>query len=482
MAIGQHEQLRGMLTQLPVRTRALPGGDHIVVAQTGRFFRAGQAFIDRQTTGTPSSEDLGFLRANGYAYERQHDLAHLAHLHGLARRSLVTKDLDYLILVPTLRCNLACSYCQVSRASENSRSHDWTETTLRHVLALIDGMTATSVKIEFQGGEPTLRPDLIEAVIEASVAKFEQVSFVICTNLSRVDAVTLALFDRADVHISTSLDGALTQHQAARTITDAATATFADNLALILERYGPDKVSALPTLDPRNPPDIDALIDAFAGRGLTRIFLRPINYQGFARKRHDHSRSTDATWQAYYTRFVHTLIDRNWANRDQLLEETYLSLCLRRIFQPGHDRHVDLRNPNPAGVDYVVIDHDGAVYPTDEARMLTRSGVIDLRIGDVVTGWQTEARALLSAHGDNRDDPACRACAYQPYCGRDVVDDLSRYGRIDLPRHETEFCRRHLAMFDLAFELIYDPDPKVQYSVRRWLRVRGDAIALGPTS
>ncbi|NWM55125.1 His-Xaa-Ser system radical SAM maturase HxsB, partial [Escherichia coli] len=76
----------------------------------------------------------------------------------------------------------------------------------------------------------------------------------------------------------------------------------------------------------------------------------------------------------------------------------------RRIFQPGTDRHVDLRNPNPLGQDYVVIDHDGLVYPTDEARMLSRSGVIDLAIGDVRSGWTGERRDLLNAHSSNFDD------------------------------------------------------------------------------
>jgi len=48
-----------------------------------------------------------------------------------------------------------------------------------------------------------------------------------------------------------------------------------------------------------------------------------------------------------------------------------------------------------------------------------------------------------------------------------------------LPRTDTAFCRRHLSLFDLAFDLIYDPDPAAQYSLRRWLKVRGDEIRLG---
>src|SRR3546814_20149246 len=80
-------------------------------------------------------------------------------------------------------------------------------------------------------------------------------------------------------------------------------------------------------------------------------------------------------------------MERNWADRAHVLEESYLSICLRRIFQPGRDRHVDLRNPNPMGIDYIVVDYDGIVYPTDEARMLARSGVVDLAIGHFATGW-----------------------------------------------------------------------------------------------
>src|SRR5690606_10431810 len=113
----------------------------------------------------------------------------------------------------------------------------------------------------------------------------------------------------------------------------------------------------LPTIDPHAPPDADALIDSFARLGFDSIYLRPINYQGFARKHHPASRDAGADWRAYHAAFIRRLIARNWADRDKLLEESYFSLLLRRIFRPGEDRHVDLRNPNPVGRDYIVIDH-----------------------------------------------------------------------------------------------------------------------------
>lgn len=466
------------MTFLPLRARATAGGDVLLVSDSGRFAAASSAFVDRIWDLDLSEPDRRLLERRGLAVEREDELGMLAHAYALAERISRPQSLDYLILVPTLRCNLSCSYCQVSRVGEGRSGFDWTDETLEAVLAALDGLSTKHVKIEFQGGEPTLRPDLIRAVIERC-ERFEDRQFVICTNLQELGAEILELFDRDDLYISTSLDGDSATHGRNRTGLEARTIRFLENLEFVIDRYGPSKVSALPTIDPRNPPDIDALIDAYARHGLRSIFLRPINYQGFARKRHGDSREQDEGWRTYHRAFVRRLIERNWEDRSQILEETYLGICLRRIFRPGHERHVDLRNPNPMGLDYIVIDHDGTVYPTDEARMLARSGVVDLSIGHVSAGWAGEKRDLLNREATNQFDAACSRCVYQPFCGRDLVDDLARYGRIDLPRTETDFCRKHLGIFDFLFELIYSDEPAVRYSLSRWLRLPGTPEILG---
>jgi His-Xaa-Ser system radical SAM maturase HxsB len=452
-------------------------GRWLFVDEAGRFFETSNAFHERFVANALSEADCTFLDDQGQGPALPGSLTDLARRREAARRLATVGPLDYLILVPTLRCNLSCTYCQVSRAAIGASNYDWTEDTLERVLALLDGLTTPSIKIEFQGGEATLRLDLVRSVIERC-GRFAEREFVICTNLSRVDDDFLALADRDDVFISTSLDGDVGTHETNRTHGAAETQAFLGNLDLLLARYGPGKVSALPTIDPDDPSDPDRLIDSYVDRGLHRIFLRPINYHGFARKRHSGSVEQGKQWQDYHLDFVHRLIARNWADRSRVIEETYLSLCLRRIFQAGRDRHVDLRNPNPVGVDYIVIDYDGRVYPTDEARMLTRSRVVDLCIGDLERGWDTEQRRLLNVHSTNQFDPQCRKCAYQPFCGRDLIDDLARYGRIDVARPETAFCRRHMFLFDLLFDLIYSEDPAVAYSLARWLGLPGDSAQL----
>ena len=152
---------------------------------------------------------------------------------------------------------------------------------------------------------------------------------------------------------------------------------------------------------------------------------------------------------------------------------------MRRIFRPAVDRHVDLRNPNPLATDYLVVDYDGAIYPTDEARMLARSGVIDLRLGQVGEDWKTDNWQMLNSQSTNLFDPACSRCPYQAFCGRDIVDDLARYGSIEVPRTQTAFCRKHMAIFDYLFELIYRDEEKVRYSLSRWLRIDGTLERFG---
>ncbi len=446
------------------RPRVIDGLGTCHISASGKFI------LERSQPAAPTA-----VTAAARAGTDIHPLFALSERARAAARLTETRALDYLILVPTLRCNLSCSYCQVSRAPVNQTRFDWTEATLGHVVALLHSVDTKAIKIEFQGGEPTLRLDLIEAVIDAC-QHFDERQFVICTNLSRLDEDVLRLLENPEVLVSTSLDGSAATHRAQRTQSGDATDDFFANARTIVERFGPGKLSALPTIDQTNLPEPDELIDAYASLGQTSIFLRPINYQGFARKRHAAANEDHSAWWRWYDRFVRRLIARNHQDRSTVFEESYLTLCLQRIFQVGHDRHVDLRNPNPVGKDYVLVDFDGRVYPTDEARMLTRSGVVDLGIGTVASGWDTPARAMLDRHSTNIGDPACDSCAYQPWCGRDLVDDLSRYGTIAKPRHETFFCQKHQHMFDLCMRLLYDPDPATRYSLAKWTGLAGERL------
>lgn len=450
----------------PLRFRPL-SNSLLFADEAGGWFTADQEFLDRYVRDAVSPEEGKFLLEHGHAFEEPGDIYHTSFLtRWLKRRVGRRATIDYVILVPTLRCNLACDYCQVSRADIGAKGYDWTEETVEKTLAFLSQLETTNIKVEFQGGEPLLRLDLLERVRTFCRRRFSLPQFVVCSNFQTVSEEAWGFFADEDTRLSTSFDGSWAFQTSRRTHDEKTTADFRRNVDRFVGRFGSARLSALPTIDLASPPDFPEMISAFQAMGLNSIFLRPINYQGFARRR-DGTDLANVRWRKVYGDFVSTLIEHNSTSQSHV-EEFYLSHVLKRVLAPGFDGNVDLRNPSPVARDYLVIDHDGTIYPTDEARMMARLGQIDLSIGDVWSGLDASAIATQNSSCSNDFDPDCIHCPYQPFCGTDNTDCISRYGRVDIPRAHTWFCNRHLVVFDKAFELLTSDDPKVRKSLQLW--------------
>jgi His-Xaa-Ser system radical SAM maturase HxsB len=343
----------------------------------------------------------------------------------------------------------------VSRAPLGARGFDWTEEKLTQFERFLDNVEGDRLKLEFQGGEPTLRPDLLGRIIDLCESRFSETQFVICSNLTRLTPEIEEIYARDNVVVSTSIDGPLSVMTSNRTGADDVSRAVFDNFQHIVRTYGPDKVSALPTITDAIIDDPKALIDCYVEFGFRSIFLRPVNYQGFARKRYAELSREINRWSAFYNQALTYIAE---LNKSGYFEEFYLSLLVRSIFTGLPHGFVDFRSPAQFGSGYCVIDFDGKIYPTDEARMLSRTGQIDLGIGDLKSGIDPAKLKELNIHAIHQVNQDCQHCVYMPYCGIDLVDDISRYGRIDVPKHETWFCNRQMMLFDLIFEKIIARD------------------------
>ncbi len=222
----------------PLKFRDLVNGT-VLADDAGGWFVADRAFVDRYGQECLTDDDLAFLKDGGHAYEREGDLSHLAFAWRWSARQASAGRLAYVILVPTLRCDLACGYCQVSRAPETARGFDWTDETVASTLRFLDALPTDEIKIEFQGGEPTLRLDLLHAVRDFARKRFAKVEFVVCTNLQRLDAQQWAFLDAPDTFVSTSLDGDFETHERQRTSEPDLTRRFFSNLEEAAARLGP---------------------------------------------------------------------------------------------------------------------------------------------------------------------------------------------------------------------------------------------------
>ena len=281
-----------------------------------------------------------------------------------------------------------------------------------------------------------------------------------------------AIFCRDDVVISTSIDGPPAVMTANRTQAEDLSRAVFRNVEYILSKYGPDKVSALPTVTDQVLDRPDALIDFYVSLGFQSIFLRPVNYMGFARKTYRDLSRNAAAWNRFYRAALDYIVSIN--DEVGYFEEFYLSLMVRSIFGGLQHGYVDLRSPSRFASDYCVIDFDGTLYPSDEARMLSRTRSADLSVGTMTKGFDAEKVRLLNWHAINQAHPDCIQCAYMPYCGIDIVDDISRRGRVDIPKQDTWFCQRQMNLFDLIFERVVAQDRRYLAVFLKWLHRRED--------
>ncbi|PQX56672.1 His-Xaa-Ser system radical SAM maturase HxsB, partial [Cronobacter sakazakii] len=68
------------------------------------------------------------------------------------------------MIVPTLRCDHTCKYCQVSRASVTADGYDLNPELIPQIASTIKKLGTPPYKIEVQGGEPLLRFDLVQSI------------------------------------------------------------------------------------------------------------------------------------------------------------------------------------------------------------------------------------------------------------------------------------------------------------------------------
>ena len=438
------------LTITPLKSIILDEGQ-LVTNDAGEFFITNPAIVEKLKSNNLDSELKKFILSKNFGFESENSLEYNAYNFKRSLRKLVPNQLKYVIIVPTLRCDLKCSYCQVSRANLEATGFDWDQKTVDLFIDFIEKKSDDELKIEFQGGEPTLRLDLVKQIIDRTLEIRPRCTFIICTNLQNYSAELRKITKNPQVQISTSFDGNRSLHTTNRTQNKGNTDAFFENLKNAMMEMGAERVNALPTITDFNK--IEEIINGYKSLNLNEIFLRPVNYQGFARKKHKDSVANVDQWIASYLKAVDYIIEYNELNEQKIIE-TNLALHLRRIFQPGNNGHVDLRSPNPAAQDYLVIDFDGSFYPTDEARMLTRIGLLDLKIGSLPSGVDQLKVDQLNRAQDNASDPACQNCTFQPFCGVDVIDKISRYQTADYPTLDTYFCKFHMAVFKKIFTLL----------------------------
>lgn len=390
-----------------------------------------------------------------------------------ARRETVTAGPSLHILVPTLQCGHTCQYCQVSRSLDDD-GFSMSVEMIDAACARIWESSSEVLTVEFQGGDPLLRFDLIVRAVTTlealNHAGLKRLRFVVASTLHQLDEEMCAFFRAHHVFLSTSLDGPEYLHNKNRPVPgkDSYQRTLA-GIALARRAMGPDAVSALMTTIRASLAYPEQIVDEYVAQGFHEVFLRPLSFYGFAKRNIARVGYSHEEFQAFYVRALERILW--WNRRGVPVREVYLSIILNKILSTFDAGYVDLQSPTGAGSSVLVYNYDGWVYPSDEARMLVETGDTSLRMGRIdeplanLLGSETRARLVAASHAAASD---CAGCSYQHYCAPNPVDSQAQHGRADVAAHQTEHCARHLRLFDMAFGLLKNADPDTEALFHAW--------------
>ncbi|XYI04043.1 His-Xaa-Ser system radical SAM maturase HxsB [Sorangium sp. So ce1128] len=463
---------------LPLRFGRLDESTYIVTNDVGEYVRLERAelaaFVERRLA--PNTSVYKALKSRHFLYEDDSSVAFdLLALKYRSRAERIAEFTGLHIFVVTLRCDQSCQYCQVSRQSEDSAQYDMTVAHADKALDIVFRSPNEHIKIELQGGEPLLNFPIIRHIVERAQKLNEHyrrnLQFVITSNLSRLSDDVLLFCNEHGVYLSTSLDGPADLHDVQRpTRGGGSHQKTIQGIHRAREILGPDRISALMTTTPRSLDRVHEIIDEYVRLGFHGIFLRSLSPYGFATRSLVKRYSVD-DWLDFYKRGLSHILRIN--ARGYVLREDYTTILLQKIFSPLGSAYVDLQSPAGIGIGALVYNYDGAVYGSDEGRMLAEMGDQTFRLGHLDEDSYEAivmSEALLAPLGETILEavPMCTECPFLPYCGADPVFHKATQGDVVGHKAFSAFCAKQMGALRHVIGLL-ETDDEARDILLKWV-------------
>jgi His-Xaa-Ser system radical SAM maturase HxsB len=466
---------------LPFRFDRFNDSEYLLTNDAGEFIFLDNKDFLRFVKGEMETDEDIFYNLKSKQLTTDHSIEPIITMLATKVRTKKSNLNDFTTLhmvVPTLRCNSNCIYCQVSKKDLTDKNVDMTRATADNVIKTIFDSPAKSIKIEFQGGEPLTNYKMVQYIIEEAewlgYKKKKNVEFVLCTNLSLVTSKILRYLKKHKCHISTSLDGTEEIHNKNRPLQMLSNShkIFEDTLALSKNILGDEYVSALMTTTCHSLGRFIDIIDEYLRLGFRSIFLRSLNPYGFAKRDKHLIAYPISEFIDNYKNALSYIIGLN--KKGVFFVEGYAELIVNRILTPFATGFVDLQSPAGAGISGVIYDYDGNVYVSDEGRMLAATNDYYFKMGNVNKNTYDEIfnsefmRSLISS-ACTECLPACAECVYQPFCGADPVRNYSEQGDIVGHRPTSDICKKNKAIIKHILSIIRENNKDVINIFWSWI-------------
>ncbi len=380
----------------------------------------------------------------------------------------------------TQRCNLTCSYCHSSAIPVTAKGRDLKEETALNIVDFITATPSDVISIAFQGGEPTLRPDLIEMILErltrACAAYGKELRAGITTNGTLLSREVMAVLERYGVRTTFSFDGPKDIHDTIRTYENGQ-GSYDDAMAGRRNLYRNSLAplsGAIMVLTRRSIHRVRDIIDEYVEMGQTVIRLKAVTKLGRSKATwDDNAISLDEYWEAYQDAIAYM---RAYQEQDVMITEYNLLTALRKILEGQNLADVDSRNP--CGLVYGVLNYDidGKIYACHEGKRLKefQLGTVDDSVDEILLSKRSAeiaASSVLDQH------PECRGCAYLPYCAPCPAHNYQKTRDRAMVPHESLECLLTLKLHDYVFtQLDQNPEPLLAWWRYQKLRTLSESL------
>lgn len=396
-----------------------------------------------------------------------------------SRKAFLNYFTSLHMVVLTLRCNCCCDYCHASSKDLSSNETDMSLETAKSVLDMILQSPSSDIKIEFQGGEPSLNwPVLRYFVLEGEKrirkTPTRHLSFVICTNLFDISDEQFEFLQAHHICISTSCDGPKHFYDLHRKARDSTSAfdKFMSGLQRARSMKKNEDINALLTVTKDNLPFLIDVVNFYVRLGFHSVFIRALNPYGYAKKNKADLNYSMESFVEQYSKALLYIIELN--KKGIFFIESYASLLFQRIMTPFSTGFVDLQSPAGAGISGAIYYYNGDVYPADEARMLATMGNYSFKMGNVFNNTYMEIfygdivkKLVLNSCVESM--PGCSTCPYSPYCGADPIRYYAESKDILGKRYDSSFCKKNKGIIDILFKIIEENDPDTMAVLWSWI-------------
>ncbi|MBP3257151.1 MAG: His-Xaa-Ser system radical SAM maturase HxsB [Bacteroidales bacterium] len=450
-------------------------GKEVLVNEAGDMLISPEGTVEQIVSGTLPKDDLyKSLVSNFFIYEGEFPPLLDIYAEKLREKKRFLDNFTGLhIFVLTLCCNQNCVYCQASSQDEHMSGCTMSKETMKRSVDLMFSSPSPYLTMEFQGGEPSLVPELLEYGMSYATRlnqeQKRQLKFVLCTNCVNLTDRVLALCKEYDVLISTSLDGPSFLHNRNRGKVDSYERVVA-GIEKARSLLGKEKVSALMTTSNEGLNYPVEIVDEYVKLGFQSIFLRALNPYGLA--------TDSVNWEEYTQRFItfykrafERILEINKAGI--LFMEDFAAIVLRKMLTPYSTGFVDLQSPAGIVNSVLVYNYDGYVYASDESRMLAEFKDYAFRLGSVNDNYQdivygAKVRDITNVWC-NECLAGCANCGIRSYCGADPVRNYSTQKDAYGYRPASLLCKKYKAIIEYLISLIIEREDEVLPIFKRWL-------------